>query len=278
LDGREGNARENPLSKKRHKNQHQQHPPEHHQEPPRDESGGVRHIYAVKIEPTADQQEKYAEQKLYWKRQLSIACWLNAITAFAAIVGLGGLIFLFGTLRATKQAADAATKGADLTQREQRPYMIAEAPRFIDPPSVEKKAKATDFIRNVGKTPAIKVFSSAQFVRYIDSSKSRPQIFAFLDSAFTEIKAKHLSSRQEPNVRKDVPPNAAPLFRTDEDSAPLSQPEILQIEKGDLVLFYIGIASYSDSFGGEFETEYCFFYIGPDPKVWHVCDSHNTIK
>jgi hypothetical protein len=235
-------------------------------------------IYPVRIEKSPDDEKKYTNEQSYKKRQLGAAKVLNWITGIGTAVALIGLLYLYGSLRATEKAANAAIKAANLTQMEQRPYMIAEAPRFVDPPTDGKKAGVTDFVRNVGKTPAIKLFSNAQLVRYKDSSKSRPEIFAFLDSAFIDLKAKNLGARQEPNLRKDIPPGAAPFFRTDEDSMPLSQPDILQMGKGDLVLFYVGLTSYSDSFGGDYETEYCFFFIGQDPKVWHVCDSHNTIK
>jgi hypothetical protein len=47
---------------------------------------------------------------------------------------------------------------------------------------------------------------------------------------------------------------------------------------GGVALFYIGVVNYRDSFGDEYETTFCDLYFGTDPRVWHICDSNNTIK
>jgi hypothetical protein len=50
------------------------------------------------------------------------------------------------------------------------------------------------------------------------------------------------------------------------------------MERGALNFFYVGIVKYTDAFDGKYETEFCYFYFGSDPKTWHICDSHNIIK
>jgi hypothetical protein len=176
----------------------------------------------------------------------------------------------------THKLAEAAKKQADIIQSEGRPYMVAEAPRFVHPPAIGQPTDATDFIRNVGKSPAIKIITNAKFLRYVNRAKSRPMVFAFLDDAFNDLKIKDTENRNEPLIRKDLAPNV-PIFRTDGDQV-ASRADLKQIGNDDLELFYIGLVTYGDSFGGYYETEYCFFYIGNNPTIWHMCDSHNTIK
>src|ERR1700719_2572447 len=61
-------------------------------------------VYPVRIEPTADDEKKYAKQSYRAEKQLRVAKALNIITACAAGVGLFGLIYLHGQLTAMKES------------------------------------------------------------------------------------------------------------------------------------------------------------------------------
>ena len=60
-------------------------------------------------QPISEDEQKWRdEQKRFWNRQLSLARKLNWITFFAGAVGIGGLIILYFTLKATQEASTAS--------------------------------------------------------------------------------------------------------------------------------------------------------------------------
>ena len=79
-------------------------------------------------------------------------------------------------------------------------------------------------------------------------------------------------------MRRDIAPTAT-AFST-EESRPLLAAELGDLTKGDgsFILLSIGVVNYTDAFKGTYETEFCYFFAGPDPKVWHICDNHNVIN
>lgn len=69
--------------------------------------------YAVTQPQSQDEQKWRDEQKDFWERQLSLARELNWITLFAGVIGFGGLIILYFTLKATQEAVDAAKESSE---------------------------------------------------------------------------------------------------------------------------------------------------------------------
>jgi hypothetical protein len=91
------------VSKNRDKNQH-------NQQPHRQLGKSAYHdqikwpsIFPVRIELDAEDKQRYAEEQKYQRFQLSIGKWLNRITAIGTLVGLTGLIYLYGTLKTTQR-------------------------------------------------------------------------------------------------------------------------------------------------------------------------------
>jgi hypothetical protein len=96
------------MSKNRDKNQHNQHPTGNDRKPAYHDQIKWPSIYPVRIELDAEDKQRYAEEQKYQRSQLSIGKWLNRITAIGTLVGLTGLIYLYGTLKTTqRQVSDS---------------------------------------------------------------------------------------------------------------------------------------------------------------------------
>lgn len=102
---------------------------------------------------------------------------------------------------------------------------------------------------------------------------------AFLKNSFAGLHKMHDTTlREHAGLSRDIAPNASGFFT--EETRPLDKGEIVDLEGGEgrFTIVLIGVATYTDGFKGDYETEFCSFFVGRDPKVWHSCDTHNTIK
>jgi hypothetical protein len=202
--------------------------------------------------------------------------------------------FAFLQWDATKQAAEAAQVAANIASAtlrhseqsfriDQRPYLVADSPQFSVPGLVPNTPlKVSNWFSNIGRTPANKVFTYLKLVPY-RIVKSRHYFRTFMDSVFAEIRKRNSAGRNElktSETEEDIAP-AGRFFSTNQNPVTISAQDITEIQAGEnnnFVLFYVGIISYTDAYGGNYATEFCYFFIGTDPKTWHICDSHNTIK
>src|ERR1700674_245329 len=93
------------------------------EQPLKNSGSDASSTYSVRIERTADDSQRYGEQKVFLKWQLAVAI-------ATTLVGFFGLIYLNGTLSATKKAANAAQKAADTSAKQlelsERPWMSAD--------------------------------------------------------------------------------------------------------------------------------------------------------
>jgi hypothetical protein len=191
---------------------------------------------------------------------------------------------------AARDSADAAQKAAhaaDLSlksqqisfQTDQRPYVVTDGmPQFATVPNVQTKTQANVFLKDIGKTPATNAVWFVNLLPY--RAKTRPGFLVFLETSFANLRKRRDDTvRQHAGkMRRDISPTAT-TFST-EEARPLLATEMADLVKGDgsFILLSIGIVNYTDGFKGAYETEFCYFFVGADPKVWHLCDSHNTIK
>jgi hypothetical protein len=234
----------------------------------------------------ADQGKHYRlQRRTFWASVLT----LSALAAYTAVT--------FLQWRETRKAADAAKLSADAAiqaanianatlkvsersfQIEQRPYIVTDVPQFVKPPAADGRVVAANVVfRDIGKTPAIKVINQIALPMYRPSKTSRTKLFSFLQTSFASLREKFTGGgKYGPLARRDVAPGAM-TFSTTEASTVLSVQDIEELKMGSLTIFCVGISKYSDAFGGNYETEFCYFYFGDDPRTWHVCDSHNVIR
>jgi hypothetical protein len=230
-----------------------------------------------------DDKQHDADERVFWKRQLKVAKCLNWITAGAAIVSLGGLYILWRSLGVSQSAADAAERALrsqeTAFQTDQRPYVVIDGtPQFVTAPNVKTNTQANVILKDIGKTPATNAVWFVDLLPF--RAKTRSEFLAFIESSFGNLhKRRDDTIKQHPGeMRRDIAP-AAPAFST-EESRPLLAPEMADLVKGDgsFILLSVGVVNYTDGFKGAYETEFCYFFTGMDPKVWHLCDSHNVIK
>jgi hypothetical protein len=196
------------------------------------------------------------------------------------------------TADATKSAADTATKALTNQQQafviDQRPYIIAERPVFNNSSLVPLQGITANItFKNVGKTPAVKVISNVDMISFHPTD--RDALIAFVGEHFDTLKAEDRNGRREMREmsRLDIGHDIAPAgtyFITNQPALVLNARELKtllldeQVPTGSIVIFFIGIVSYTDAFSKPYETQVCWFYFGSNINMWHICDSHNLIR
>jgi len=259
----------------------------------RNEDSTVKTVHAVIAyddQTLRDTQREYDRQH---GNQNSIrwAAWFafGAATIYAAIAA-----FQWREMRkateyarisavAAQIAATSAQSALESQQKsfqiDQRPYVITDGmPQFVTLPNVKTKAQANVILKDIGKTPAASAIWFIDLLPY--RAKTRPGFLSFVETSFANVRKRRdeTISKHAGELRRDIAPTAAAF--TTEESRPLLAPEFADLVKGDgsFVLLSVGIVNYTDGFNGTYETEFCYFFAGSDPKVWHLCDAHNTIK
>ncbi len=179
------------LTKYRHKPPRKGEQPDERDEPPTSERREAGGVYTVRIEPNSKDEDWKAEQRKNWARQLCVAKWLNAITLIASVVALAGLIFLYGTLNATKEAADATRDAVDAQLRpflhiehirggSETPILVPSlydsdlAPGEAGPPAPEFKREVKFVVKNYGHGMAFQVYVEAYWQSYEEDTQGAP--------------------------------------------------------------------------------------------------------
>jgi hypothetical protein len=215
---------------------------------------------------------------IYQSRQARKAADAATLSASSALIGAN----------AATVAADTARNTLDNSKEsfriEQRPYLIPDFPQFVVPPTNPGITSANITLRNIGKTPAVKIRWQLYLVRYRPMKKDAPgateKVVNFMKNNFqnlTDDLNRGDAAKYTGWSHEDLAPNSS-TFSTALLAEPLSASEIPDIPPGNLTLFLVGLARYTDAYNGIYETEFCYFYFGADPTTWHICDNHNTIK
>jgi hypothetical protein len=173
-------------------------------------------------------------------------------------------------------------------------YMVIDSgPEFVAPGLIaDKPVWANVTFKNIGKTPAVQVVTHIQFLPFRgkivakltpeERRKARGEFISFIESTFAKLRADDEKGRKEVvqltklSAGSDVAPTKT-FFVTSPDVS-VSGIDMPAVKTGEVTLFYTGILSYIDSYGVTYRTEFCSAYFGPDPRIWHVCDAHNTIR
>lgn len=205
---------------------------------------------------------------------------------------LGEIIKQFPEIQKSANAAKSAAETADATLKssqksfeiDQRPYMVTEIPQFSGNGLVaDKGIQANITFKNIGRTPALKYLVNITLLRYDPSPKGpkgQARFKRFLNSAFDELKSEDTIGRKEIDAlptEQDIAPNGT-VFSANQNIIVVPTKEFPRITTSDITLFYVGVASYTDAFGGKYRTEFCYFYFGINPSTWHICDAYNTIR
>jgi hypothetical protein len=257
-------------------------------------TGTFRLPEAIEAKHSTDQERYHTTQKII--AAATCAAFLAA-TIYAGIAAKQLKEMRIATIAAQK-SADAAKSAADTANTafinsqksfeiDQRPYMVADTPVFSgNGLSPDKAIQANVTFKNIGRTPSRKYVVNISLLRFEPGkgTKGRNKLIRFLASSFRALESENVIGRKEVEkygIEQDVAPNAT-IFSTNPSDKPnstiVSTQEFPKIGTAEISLFYVGIVSYSDAYQGSYQTEFCYIYFGSDPKTWHFCDSHNTIK
>lgn len=200
---------------------------------------------------------------------------------------------------AAKSASETATAALNESRNtfavEQRPYLVTEIPVFVNSellPNQEIMANVT--VRNIGKTPAIRIITSAKLLPY--KNTGRADYVEFIEKAFDglkgdesdtlqEIRKLALTFKRNLSAERDLAPDAH-YFVTSRPGVVMLPQEVASMLRdadrtetdGSTALYFVGIINYTDSFHRDYQTEFCQFYFASNIKTWHICDSHNLIR
>lgn len=227
--------------------------------------------------------------------------WAIWLAFLAAVIYAGVAAFTYSQIVKQyfllKQSADAAktsaeaAKGAATTtasnletqtkwsRTDQRPYLIADTPQFVGIPTANKKIQANITLRNVGKTPAMKIWWSVHLTPY-RFTDNRRQSETFLVSVFADLQSRRDNARKDVRsfpLEVDLAPNAT-LWETSQDNVVLNSGLFTDLRTDAIGLFCSGLIGYTDSYGGNYETDFCYSYSGDEPTSWRVCDMFNAIQ
>ena len=264
---------------------------------------------------TQDSDEHKKSLKRSWKSSGPVAkltvvfAGIAALsTTIYAIVAGGQLLVMRGQLHevirqypeiqksanAAKSAADTADATLKNQQRsfeiDERPYLVGQTPAFSGPPLAANTSIHINFtFKNIGRTPALKEFTyiilSPFRVPKGSLATKRATVRKFLADHMSQIREKESRFRSEishiPEVRMDVAPGAESFTSNVGDDVILSTDEFTRLRRlydNDIVLFALGLSTYTDAFGHPYETQYCWFYVGPDTNMWHVYEAYNVIQ
>jgi len=225
------------------------------------------------------------------------------VNGVLAVIGIFALCIYSGQLKEKRKstkaaeeaakAASSAAKTADTTLKnqqqsfeiDQRPYMVCDIPVFSGNGLVaDKPITANVTFKNIGRTPARRVATAVTLLRFDPlprrSKNGTEKVMRFINAEFAALRDINSKSREVDNEFKtgtDIAPNAT-MFATNQNALMIPSEEFKKTESGAISLFYLGVVTYADGFGNLYETEFCALYFGTDPRIWHVCDNHNTIK
>ena len=267
------------------------------------------------ISPQDDRERTPQARKYYRYRKFRKApIWIEAACAVALVV-ITGFYTHYAHQQAVaahdtveqiikqypeiKKSADAAASAATTAQQaladqknafviEQRPYLVVDgSPQFVSTPTPMSQIEADITFKNIGKTPAFRIVENVALVKFYPASQTaagHEKLKRFLIESFTNLENKNTALIKEIStapaildVRQDLAPTAT-MFTTSHDPVILSEADFKALRTSGVALFYIGIAAYRDSFGNDYETQVCRMYFGNDFRIWHICDTHNTIK
>jgi hypothetical protein len=240
--------------------------------------GAGRTTNPTLIEDEADfrkvtgKDDRDTAERRYWKSTAGAQWFQGIVTLLAAGAGIVGLIFVNSTLNATKKAAKAAQKSADVAVIAQRPYIwMANNPDTISGPHFyplqgplagSGQAGWNVYFTNYGKSPALALdwhtwvrFGKGQFVA---------------------------SPTHQPGEKPPERIEGGPIMPTETDfgtvfSAPLSQQQFNQLLQTPNQGWGISIRvrfDYADGNGGKYHSIVCLarYYPGvtkhcPDEEI-----------
>jgi hypothetical protein len=214
--------------------------------PPKDPA--IPNPLTVVHEPTALDDQRYAEERKARAEQLKAAQHLNIITGTAAVVGFLSLVGLIISIQQSRHALAI----------DQRAWVMLE--NLSGNMEVGKPYLVSVLFKNFGKTPAQNATLKARMEPL--SSGTLPS-FANL---------------QATNLRFDAAPGgqASTIIRPD-SGEPVVLENLLQMTNGQSTEYVFGRVDYEDIFSVHHWSQFCY-YLERDARSYSLCpgDSNKT--
>jgi len=206
-----------------------------------------KRIYSVNMQPNAANQDRYKEEKNYWKRQIRVSKCLNWITLATAVVGVSGLLYLKWTLDQSREFFDA-------TQRA-RVLLGNKDGKLAEFRLGGKKPVIVLYFYNAGPTRAVDfaVRTSSNLAQ--PNEVSEPELNRYLGSYGGRVK-----STSQPT--KPIAGNSKQVEYLGSQFTP-SKEQLTEIRNGRRYSIQ-GIYIYCDDFG-RYSSEYFSIQYVPPP-------------
>jgi len=233
-------------------------------------AAGTPHVAPPTDPQTAEEHHRAAERR-YWRRQVRVGKWLNAITAIAALAGIIGLVFVYRGLIATRKAADAATRQAEISEdtakRQIRGYLGITEMRFDCKDCVLDETNNIEVkSENYGATPLI-VMTGVLWMTQFGINESFP--------------IQEWSSQDYIRIAEEMPHYPRTPMAIGFRITSQFKEMIDKARQGEAWLAIRGLVSYRDVFNDLWGNRFCFIY---NPKInlrtmgFTVCQKYNGEK
>jgi len=250
------------LSKKWHKKGQHQESPGNHQQPSCHGEIKWPSVYPVRIEPSPEEDKKYAEEQLYKKKQLRVSKTLNWITGCAALVGLFGLIYLRGQLRQMKVSNEQTKLALHVSERA---YLTVGGP-ILD----IENGLVTLGRSNIGRIPS----GYAQVIVHA-ATANQPTLDAPAD--LNNAVGRFWKKVSFPSVIPST--SSTPPFSI---AVPAKSYSKAGVEAGTQVIVVAGYVTYNDGFPDDpsQESPFCEYTVRHSVMkrtVWVPCDAKSIV-
>jgi hypothetical protein len=270
--------------------------------PSRDAQGDDLHVAPVRIVNDPLRTREVREEELgKFERTTLLYAKSTFVVTFLTLIAIVGTAIVFwdqfqemaaqtdilaiSTRQARRDSAEAsiatakqlsiATSQLRHTQRafalDQWPYMMDTKADLSEPLIPGHEIFVNITFKNVGKSPAqnLRIYRKYGLI----------EITGREQDAMTRIEALFTAARKSIEQPHDqtIPPTGD-LFTTVQNHIKPTKEQIDLITNQHLELAVISGVVYYDIFGGLHETQSCRILIGPDLRVWHLCETHNRMR
>ena len=210
-------------------------------------------------------------------------------TERSVILGMGQLAV---ANRNAKTAEDTLKDSRESFQIENRPYVMITTQNgtagFPHKENVFDLSRVNITYGNTGLTPAYDVFmftnfSIARFPKIPEKGSPRSLNAAIEDAFKPVLKDEGNITKYYSEIEKvDLAPKAnAPFVTAELRNGPLTETDKIKLGEtpNEVILISVGRIHYK-AFDKvkSYSTDFCFYYFGTDPHVWHYCPIHNLVQ
>jgi flagellar basal body-associated protein FliL len=177
------------------------------QKPEPDKRGTEQRPFVVNTIPTPKSQAETEQDRKEHQERATQGWWAILLTAIVAFATFLQALFLFFTLRETKKAANAATKGAkvaeDALHIAERAYLSIDQIGFVKPLKIGEVPELKLKIFNTGKTPA-QIVDISTNVKVLDEIPPVPVYSAGRKSQSKQMPIRAGGEHTLANIRGDI--------------------------------------------------------------------------